>query len=310
MSVEVGGILGSIPIIKVGDTTYVKISFFNNAGFDWNLKHNGISYAGQISSNDASLLLKDVRLSIQTPLEYKFLSLQIPSEMNNFITVTPSDHFSSIDPSLFDFDTNNPVSIKDGNRADYYFKVTLSNGFPAKYYGKVLSIEVTLEEAYFDALPGYNDPLINSENRHLKIPNIKIGIPYITGTYSGKVFETSGYSTNISLSMNIPTYIQNMEYKIIREEAIPNLKSASADKTNYANLINNVWNELEPSSYSFTKTLNANYNIVLVPTVISTFPLKNDLMPDNATFYILFKGYIPKIERGINIVISGPAVLY
>jgi len=51
-----GGVSGSTSIVNPGDTTVAEIAFYNNAGFDWNLKATAISsielgsYA--ISAND------------------------------------------------------------------------------------------------------------------------------------------------------------------------------------------------------------------------------------------------------------------
>ena len=53
VSVSVGGIKNSKPVVQPGDTTYAKIIFYNNCGFDWNMKNGSIDFInrGQIETN-------------------------------------------------------------------------------------------------------------------------------------------------------------------------------------------------------------------------------------------------------------------
>ena len=74
VTVAVGGIKNSKPILNPGEATYAKIIFYNNCGFDWNMKGNAIDFeyikSKPISAND---LLNRIVHSIQVPLEYNFL---------------------------------------------------------------------------------------------------------------------------------------------------------------------------------------------------------------------------------------------
>jgi len=38
-----GGVNGTTSVLNPGDTTTVEVAFYNNAGFDWNLKATAIS---------------------------------------------------------------------------------------------------------------------------------------------------------------------------------------------------------------------------------------------------------------------------
>lgn len=78
VSVYVGGYLDSEAIVNPGDTTYVQIVFYNNAGFDWDLYADGIDfdYIGSepISAND---LLSDYKTAIQAPISYNFMEVSV-----------------------------------------------------------------------------------------------------------------------------------------------------------------------------------------------------------------------------------------
>jgi len=106
------------------------------------------------------------------------------------------------------------VTIRDNFRGDYYYKATIKEGIPDKFKGKVLRIKVIFNETYFDHIPGYNDLTKDGyHDYHITIPDIKIGIPYSSGPYAGNVYETSGYSSNIFMTMNIPSTISNVTFK-------------------------------------------------------------------------------------------------
>jgi hypothetical protein len=50
------------------------------------------------------------------------------------------------------------ATVEDGFLADYYYDINVSSSIPAQYKGQLLSFNITLNQEYFDALPGYNDP--------------------------------------------------------------------------------------------------------------------------------------------------------
>ncbi|MCQ2818677.1 MAG: hypothetical protein MJ252_15530, partial [archaeon] len=127
ITVSVGGVGGNVKStckLNRGDTTYIKIAFYNNCGFDWNLKGKGIDfeYKGSqpINAND---LLYGLVHTIQKPLKYNFMILDIPEEIKNHIEIEPSDHNIYTPPQFFDFENINVVTIRDGFEGDYFYKL-------------------------------------------------------------------------------------------------------------------------------------------------------------------------------------------
>ena len=126
ITVYVGGTENSDCRIRPGETTFVKITIFNNAGFDWNMK------GGAITSDHLNIepnkLMKEKIHSVQVPKEYKFLELEIPEPLQNYIEIVPSDHKKDVKPQFFDFEGTNVVTIRDGYKGEYYYKLTLKDG--------------------------------------------------------------------------------------------------------------------------------------------------------------------------------------
>jgi hypothetical protein len=78
VSVYVGGYKGTEAIVSPGATTFVRVTFANNAGFDWNLLASAIDFVSEgsapISAND---LLYRYKHAIQAPISYNFMDVQV-----------------------------------------------------------------------------------------------------------------------------------------------------------------------------------------------------------------------------------------
>lgn len=73
-----GGYNGSEAIVSPGGTTYVQISFFNNAGFDWNLYANAIDFVYQGSEAfNANDLMSHYKTAIQAPINFLFMNVSV-----------------------------------------------------------------------------------------------------------------------------------------------------------------------------------------------------------------------------------------
>ena len=131
------------------------------------------------------------------------MSYDIPKEIKDFVTLTPSQHLKDISPQFFDLTFNNVLEIKDALEGDYYYVLTVKDNFPEIYKGKLWEIKMILNEEYFETLPGVKDPTdINKvHDYHLTIPSIKFGVPLSTGPYKGKVFYNLGQAKDLSFNL-------------------------------------------------------------------------------------------------------------
>ena len=253
--VYVGGTKDSDCRIKPGQTTYVKISIYNNAGFDWNMKKGAIEADELDTKNLKNILLKDNNVnSVKVPREYKFLELEIPEPLKKYIDIIPSDHNKDVLPQFFDFEHINTVTIRDGFKGDYFYKMTLKEGLDPKYFGRMWEIKVNLKSEYFDVLPGMeNDPATKvnyditfKHDYKLKVPSIKFGIPYphdhAVPEYRDKVFYTLGRAANITLSYNIYDEFTLDDIKIVSDEEIEKFRNATSDTINVNEKLLDIWN--------------------------------------------------------------------
>ena len=322
--VYVGGTENSDCRIKPGESTFVKITFYNNAGFDWNMM------GGAITADNLNIpqnkLMKEKIHSIQIPKEYNFLELDIPEPLKNYIKIEPSDHNKDVKPQFFDFEGINPVSIRDGFKGDYFYKLTLKEGLDEKYFGRFWEIKVKLRYEYFDMLPGSpNDPVTKVKSGitmlhdyTLKIPSIKFGIPY-SSTYKipefrNKVFYTIGRASNLTISYNINEQFFLDDIKIISPQEVDKLMEASASEANINEELLDVWENgiLNKSSY-LTGEIEANvldsvkgYKRILI-YLNKTFPeLPYEIYgePDITKIHILVKLSAPQVAYGSNLILK------
>ena len=251
--INIGGTEDTDCRIKPGESTYIKITFFNNAGFDWNLKAGAIT-GDEITVNPNTLMKDNNIYAVKVPKEYNFLELEIPEPLKVYIEIIPSDHNKNVSSQFFDFECINLVTIRDGFKSEYYYKLTLKEGLDEKYFGRFWEIKVNLKYEYFDVLPGLdNDPATNvnyditmKHDYLLKIPSIKFGIPYssnyVIPEYRNKVFYTIGRATNISISYNIIDEFSLDDIKIVSEEEVEKLRKATGNSANVNEQLLDIWN--------------------------------------------------------------------
>ena len=317
--INVGGTEDSDCRIKPGETTFVKITIFNNAGFDWNMK------AGAITADRLNVppntLMKDKIHAVQVPTKYNFLKLDIPEPIRDYIEIIPSNHNENVTAQFFDFECINLVTIRDGYKGEYYYKLTLKNGLDEKYFGRLWEIKVNINYDYFDMLPGLNnDPYMKVSSSDttmihdytLKIPSIKFGIPYSSDypipEYRNKVFYTIGRASDIKISYNIHEEFSLDDIKIISPEEVEKLRLASTNQENYNEELLNIWtNGIANKSSYLTGEIKAN---VLEPVneykriwiyLNRTFPeLPYEVYgePDHTKIYILVKVSAPQVTYG------------
>ena len=131
-TIYVGGTDSTSCKVNPKEFTYVKIVFYNNAGFDWKMKENAITmnYEGYSLYLNAMSIMMDKVTAIQYPKEYNFMSYEIPAEIKDFVTLTPSQHVLDISPQFYDLTFNNILNIKDGLEGDYFYCLNISESIP------------------------------------------------------------------------------------------------------------------------------------------------------------------------------------
>ena len=323
--INIGGTEDTDCRIKPGEFTYIKITFFNNAGFDWNLK------AGAITGDEVTVkpntLMKDNNInSVKVPKEYNFLELEIPEPLKDYIEIVPSDHNKDVLPQFFDFECINLVTIRDGFKSEYYYKLSLKEGLDEKYFGRFWEIKVNIKYEYFDVLPGLdNDPatkvkydITMKHDYLLKVPSIKFGIPYssnyIIPEYRNKVFYTIGRATNISISYYLLDEFSLDDIKIVSQEEADKLRKATSNSANVNEQLLDIWNNgiANKSSY-LTGEIQANqleavkgYKRIWIYLNHSfpELPYETYGQPDCTKIYILIKTSAPQVTFGTRLVLK------
>ena len=104
VSVYVGGTMDSLCKLKPGETTYVKIAFYNNCGFDWNLLGSAMDFTekGSMAINGNDLLTGSVH-AIKEPTKYHFMTVEVPEDLQPYLNITPSDHNIQTAPQFCPF---------------------------------------------------------------------------------------------------------------------------------------------------------------------------------------------------------------
>jgi len=71
-------------------------------------------------------------------------------------------------------------------------------------------------------------------------------------------------------------------------------RDAATDLERNEQLMNNIWETLYSPEYTYTTKSYKGYNKLTLncSNAMPTFPLTNDLTPDNSSYYVLAKGYI------------------
>ena len=270
--VYVGGTDGTSCRVEPGTYTYVKIVFYNNAGFDWTME------PGAITLNDTAYkvylnamnIMKDKVTAVQYPLEYKFMTPEIPDDIKEYVTLTPSQHVMDVSPQFFDLTFNNILNIRDALEGDYYYCLNVSKNFPKELEGKFWEIKMTLNETWFKTLPSPNDPT-GIHDYHLTIPSIRFGVPISEGENKGKIFYNLGQAKNMVFTFRLYNEFTIKGIKIVDEETVNKFGDAAGDKENKFSKLLSLWDEI-PSTQD----------------KVNVDKIKIKYVPDKDTFYNLF----------------------
>ena len=308
ITVYVGGSEDTSAKLNPGEYTHIKIAFYNNAGFDWNLHEDAIIFENRsveaINGND---LFMGLNHTIKAPLAYNFMKLEIPEEIKPYVAIAPSDHNIDVASMFFDLEYFNVLTIRDGFEGDYFYRLNISENFPDVYKGRLWEIKVKIDESYFDRLPGYNDPTKNGfHNYTLEIPSIKFGVKYgdTHSKYKGKVFYTLGRATNITVSFKIYYTFEIQQVKIITKEEVEQLEIKGFTGENQTALVEFFNNLTFNNSLKFNivEKENEKYKEVIVDMSehFDYFPKENisSGLPDEAEFTIISLSSASQIPYG------------
>ena len=332
VSIYVGGTEDSNFKIKPGESTYVKITFYNNAGFDWNMKGGAIEKEGLDIPSDK--LMKEYLHTVKVPSKYNFLELEIPSQIKDYIDIIPSDHNKDVESQFFDFQSINVVTIRDGFQGEYFYKLTLKSGLDEKYFGRIWEIKVKINYDYFDMLPGSsNDPSTKVKygpfyyyhDYTLKVPSIKFGIPYSSShsnsDYRNKVFYTIGQGTDIKIISTFYNEISLDDIKILTLEEIDKIEEASSVDSNFNEELLKIWNSGISNTKSYltgdipatVKPSKMNgYNTLTIDLskVLPCLPYEVYGEPDITKYYVLVKLSAAQFTYGSRQILNNAYVSY
>ena len=303
VSVHVGGIKKSRAVINKGNTTYARIIFYNNCGFDWKMKGYAIESEEidkkAIGAND---LLEGKTHTIRKPLKYNFLEYVVEEKYKNFISIEPSDHNIEVAPELFDFQNINVVTIRDGFKGEYNLKIIVSKDFPDNLTGKPIEIKINLITSYFENFPGTKTDLTsNYHNYEVKIPSLYIAIPYSNGPFKGKVLYTSAYATDLDFRIKLSSDWEILGAKYVDENTLNQMLNVKNDNITE---INQYWDGIKSENISFKEEISGlNKTIIFtgINEYITKFPIPKEYEPDVAEFSIVLKTKVRQIVKGISI---------
>ena len=303
ISVYVGGIRKSKAVLQPGETTYAKIIFYNNCGFDWNMKGKAIDFEYKkekpISAND---LLSRYAHTIQAPVKYNFLKYSVEDKYKKYITIEPSDHNTEVAPEFFDFENINVVTIRDGFKGEYNLKINVTSDFPDKLRGKPIEIKIELDTSYFDKFPGTDtDPIKSYHNYQVKIPSVYIGVPYSEGKFSGKVLYTSAQASDLDLSLRIGVDWKIDGIKYVDEETLEKMNNAT-QMENPNEIIKGLWDGIKSTPIKYSeKKLDADFKQIIFDGIkqdFPKFPKISESKPDIAEVAFLVKSSVAQLEYG------------
>lgn len=304
VSVYVGGTRRSTAVLDKGETTYAKIIFNNNCGFDWNMKGNAIDFdyrdTKPISAND---LLGRYMHTIQAPKKYNFFKYSVDKIYEKYITVEPSDHNIEVAPEFFDFENINVVTIRDGFKGEYNLKINVTSDFPDNLRGKPIEIKIDLDTSYFDKFPGTNtDPIKSFHNYQVKIPSVYIGVPFNDGPFNGKVLYTSAQAYDLDYSLNIGVDWKIDGIKYVDMDTLSKMYDATQEEK--ANeIIKNLWDGIKSTTelkYS-EKSISVDFKQVtfdFLKNDYEKFPKIVQGGPDIADVAFLVKSSVAQLKYG------------
>ena len=318
ISVNVGGIKKSKAALQPGETTYAKIIFYNNCGFDWNMKYEAITfnYTGtkRLNAND---YLFNIVHAIRVPIEYNFMNYVIEKEYQPYISIGPSGHNVEVAPEFFDFENINVVTIRDGFKGEYNLQINVSRYFPDELRGKPIEIKLELNKTYFDHFPGEDsDPIKFYHKYNVTIPSIYIAVPYNKGEFKDKVLYISAQSTNVNIQFNIGIDWTIDGIKYIDKTILEEISNATQEEK-YKEKLDQIWNK---------KINNTGKNIGYEETILSDthkkvlingikeeyefFPKKNKKSPDVTELIIIVRSSVSQIPYGNNWPLSSFSVTH
>ena len=279
-TVYVGGIDSTSCRVEPGTFTYVKIVFYNNAGFDWKMKEGAI----ELNDTSYSLFLNGMSImlgkmtSIQYPSEYRFMSYEIPEEIKPYITLTPSQHVLDISPQFYDLTFNNVLNIRDALEGDYYYCLNVSADFPDKYKGKLWEIKMKFHEEWFETFPSEND-VTGIHDYHLTIPSIRFGVPISEGEHKGKIFYNLGQAKDMVYTFKLYHEFEIKGIKIINDDIIAQMKIAIQEEETKNTKLLELWESIpeqktitDKIKITFKRDSNNFYNLFTI-NLTEAFPL-------------------------------------
>ena len=303
ISVYIGGIRKSKAVIQPGETTYAKIIFFNNCGFDWNMKGDAIDFeyrdSKPISAND--LLSKAVH-TIQAPKEYRFLKCIIPDDYKNYIQIRPSDHNIEVAPEFFDFENINVVSIRDGFKGEYYLQINVTNDIPDELRGKPIEIKLEVLSKYFDKFPGTkSDPIKSFHKYNVQVPSLYIAVPFRSGPYQGKVLYTSAQASDLDLSITLGLDWEVDAIKYVTPDILTKMSQVVVN-TNSLTEFEKYWNQLGNKTIKYKEEVvdynNKKLSLVGIKDDYPYFPKIVRGSEDIAEVSVLIKSFVGQIPFG------------
>ena len=308
VSVYVGGIKESKPIVQPGNSTYASITFNNNCGFNWIMKNGSIEflYKGQ-KQRSANDNLKPHMYNIQEPIKYNFLNFTVEERYKQYINIKPSNHNIETPPQVFSTTYTNVVTIFDGSKGEYDLKIDVISEFPDDLRGKPIEIKVDLITSYFYNFPGTNtDPLNTDKNNkyhnyQVKIPSIYIAVPFKGGPFDGKVLYTSSQAKIRDFSF-VSLLNWETEAKYVDDDFVSKINNASQE-TEPVKALDALWNTLKNNqSLEMDETLrDEKTKIVRFPNVSKDYPLFPKIIygkPDQAQIHIFMKSNVSEQEMG------------
>ena len=319
VSVSIGGIRKSKPVLEPGKTTYAKIIFYNNCGYDWNMKSRAIEFKelDQRPLNAEDLLYRYVH-AIQLPTAYNFLKWKVEEEYKDYIEIKPSGHNIDVAPEFFDFENINLVTIRDGFKGEYSLEITVKNDFPEKLRGKPIEIKVELDYDYFEHFPGYTTDLVPKYHKYnVTIPSIYIAVPFNSGEFKGKVLYTTAQASNLNIEFEVGVDWKIDGIKYIKGDLLEKMTNSTlGDEA--IELIDGYWDELKNEkniSYSekLNKDNNGNTKIVTIDGIkdkYELFPKKVIGGPDIAEDIIIIRSITSQLSYGYSRPIWGLKIKY
>ena len=320
VSVSVGGIRKSKPVLQPGGTTYAKIIFYNNCGFDWNMNVDAIDfeYVGSKPINSFDFFHRYVH-SIQLPLEYRFFNYIIEDKYKKYINIKPSPHNIGVAPAYFDLENINVITIRDGFKGEYYLQINVTKDFPNEYRGKPIEIKIKLNTSYFDHFPGTDsDPIKDYHKYNVQIPSLFIAVPFKEGVFKGKVLYTSAYASELNFQFNEKIEFKTEGIKYVSKDILEKMINISSVDNSLKDL-NEFWENIKnedslplKSNDSYLTSDNE-YKSVSVLGLEKKFPLFPKPMegqPDIAEFILVVKSSYTQLRPGWGCPIQYPRITF